>query len=259
MFPNGFGGLGASYPRRYGDPTSKEVGWLPNAQEWQQNWDHEYAATLARMDPNSLAQTGPSLESEIARVTNDFVAKDSAQRGLNVWDTGKLTGFIGSALSAPDDAAFRMVSNYDSDIYGLGSAANHAKNLLGAEAFNYLSTYDPTGGAGDGFDFINSGSPEERLKQLEQEKAQMTPLLQNQTSLQQAYNSMLGNGQKNAVMGQGYAAPAFGQVNGQISNPFETPKQPNGAGPNMGWTSGVYNPSGSVGGPNPNTQQRWGL
>lgn len=41
MAMNGFGGLGASFPVRYGAPTSQNVA---SDQEWTQNWESKLAA-----------------------------------------------------------------------------------------------------------------------------------------------------------------------------------------------------------------------
>ena len=92
-------------------------------------------------------------------------------------------------------------------------------------------------------------------------KARMEAALQqrgeSQVANQQAYNGMLGEGQKNGVMGPGYSTPGFGRVDGQAENPYAV---------NMGANNGVwaegYQPPDMTGVYDPVAQTKqnfWGL
>jgi hypothetical protein len=43
----GFGGLGATYPTRYGQPTSQAVDYLAPQDQWQKDWDQRYSSLAA--------------------------------------------------------------------------------------------------------------------------------------------------------------------------------------------------------------------
>ena len=79
---------------------------------------------------------------------------------------------------------------------------------------------------------------------------------ENQTAQQQAYNGMVGQGQKNGIMGESYTTPGFGRVDGQAQNPYAV----NSGGNNMGWASGFGNEATGVYDPIKQTQKTfWGL
>lgn len=86
----------------------------------------------------------------------------------------------------------------------------------------------------------------EYARMMAEMQAAMQKRQEAQTANQQAYDGMLGQGQKNAVMGPGYANPGFGRVDGNAQNPYAVSSQANGNPAFAGYQppdiSGVYDP-----------------
>jgi hypothetical protein len=82
--------------------------------------------------------------------------------------------------------------------------------------------------------------------------------MENQVARQQAYDGMLGSGQLNGIMKEGYTNPMFGQVTGSTENPFDMRGAP---GVDASWTAGVYDPTNQSGTYNPQAVKKnfWGL
>lgn len=119
------------------------------------------------------------------------------------------------------------------------------------------------------------------LAYLEDKKRQMMPLMEAQTTNQQAFDSMNGWGQQNAVIGPDYTRPNFGTINGDfgqtlMGEPMLQQDRPGFTGGNFAdpealagmsdpwsWTSGVFNPqdgvTGVYGGSGTADQRRWFL
>jgi hypothetical protein len=98
-----------------------------------------------------------------------------------------------------------------------------------------------------------SGAPDTRA--LDAERERMNLAYENRTRNQQAYDSMLNNGQVNGLIGPGYSNANFGSVSGQGAAQL-----PEIEGVNMDWASGVYNPqqaSGMYGSTGRTYKQGW--
>jgi hypothetical protein len=90
---------------------------------------------------------------------------------------------------------------------------------------------------------------------LDAEREKMMRAYETRTRNQQAYDSMLNNGQVNALIGPDYSNANFGSVSGQGAAQL-----PEIEGVNMDWASGVYNPqqaSGMYGSSGRTYKQGW--
>jgi hypothetical protein len=224
----GLGGRTSSYPMRVGTPTSQEVGYQ---QSWA-DWEADYLRRVASQ--GSAGADGGSFAGEDIQATRPVVVSPfdpsrplaPTPENINSFgtiatrptyqETGQGSASWGGPLVWPDDPN--------------RPAAPTPDLTIGA------STFRP-------HDF-----KQERLDAIERWAPQIRQ--------QQAYDSMRGWGQENAVMGPGYQQAAFGQITGDPTGGM-------GASPMSGVNgtqSGVYSPSGGTAGvygaPNRNT---WGL
>lgn len=207
----GFGGLGASFPMRYGDPTSQQV---MSDSEYQD----ELNKRLAGISPISGNGDGG-----MATFGRSYTEAIRNPQGPNVINPAGVSSFLGStsqslAGTLPErstDGINQTQFNRFIDRFGLGNA---------------YSSLRPATGLWENRVYSAIAAANQR---------EMDARRQNQVAQQQAYNGMMGDGQMNAVLGANYSTPGFGQVNGQLSNPYA----PNsGEGADMTWSTGVYNP-----------------
>jgi hypothetical protein len=217
----GFGGIGATYPRRQERPDSQVV-------QSNDEFGVEQAKRLEGV-PQTITSYSPG----------------RTETGFNQsWvDYSRLQpnwGVVSSRNSSMGD------NGYTSSAYptGLSFLAN--------------IPYSRTVGGGSS----TSPNPEyERLKKLNE--GEMQNRMETQTAQQQAYDNMLGNEQKNAVMSGAYSNPNFGAVDGNFDSPYLID---NSAGANLDSLSGVYDPNsagatGVYGGNGAATTKKnfWGL
>lgn len=230
----GLGGLGASYPARFGAPNSQAVDYLPDAKDWLGNWQSRFDAEEARRGQGATA-AGPSKEQYISGVLGGL----GQPAGPVTWQPEK------------DVSAFTNHLIGGGQLYhGSGKVGEEvARFALGDSLYDQLRNYTPAA-ASPGY--------QPNFSALNAEKSAMAPRFEAQTANAQAYDNMLGNGMVGGVIGPGYEAPDFGQVTGEFGQSTA------GAQPNlgMGWTDGAYKPGGTNSGvyaPNPYNTVRWGL
>jgi hypothetical protein len=146
-------------------------------------------------------------------------------------------GASGWDASAAEQVFMRNPSLRDPSVFGT-SAYNQANNAA-TKGGSHLFTQK-------GEQIMNVNPEWQRLKN--EMDAAMQKRQEAQTANQQAYDGMLGQGQKNGVMGAGYSNPGFGRVDGMAQNPYAVNAQDNNnpafAGYQQDTTglTGVYDP-----------------
>ena len=231
------GSMGASYPSRFNAPKSSVIDVLPDAQTWMKDWQARYDAEAARRGQGASAG-GPSQEEYIRTVLTS-----TQPSGPVTWQPGKDV-----------DAFTRHLTTGGQLYYGDGQVGEEvARHALGNSLYDQLRNYKPA---------APSAGYVPNFTALNAEKNKMTPLFSAQTRQQQAHDSMVGNNQQNGVIGEGYTAPNFGQIDGDFGQSGMGAQANQQNSIDMSWTDGTYNPQGSGGGVYSGPSRRkteWGL
>jgi hypothetical protein len=228
----GLGGMGTSFPARHAAPNSQTVDYMPVATDWLSDWQARYDAEEARRGQGASAG-GPSKEDYIRSVLGSTTPSNvtwQPEKDIPAFTNHLMTG---GQLYYGDAKIGEEVARYS----------------LGDSLYNQLRNYTPAP-ASPGY------QPD--FTALNAEKQKMQPLFEAQTANTQAYQNMTGNGMIGGVLGPGYEAPNFGQVNGEFGQSTAGAQ----TGLDMNWTDGAYKPGGSGSGvyaPNPYNTIRWGL
>jgi len=208
----GFGGLGSSFPMRFGSPESQRI---LSDQEFNTGWQNKISA-----EASARADATKNLGQQYA-ASSVFQGGDRP----TVYNDAAVNSFVKSANNSVNG--------------GLADRSNTGQNQ---------TQFNRTLG-NLGLDGAYSQMQPDMSQQLQQQYAlEKQQREQGQVAQQQAYNGMIGNGQLNGILGADYTTPGFGQINGQTTNPYAINNAP--AGVNMDWTkaagtaqnTGVYDP-----------------
>jgi hypothetical protein len=216
----GFGGLGASYPMRYGAaPQSQQV---LSDQEF-----NTPKRTEVQLLPGATGYDQNAASPYIGDILNTMAMSQWTKSGLDPSDPGFAT-WKAAALTDPNSALSAWNTAGDpSSAYGAGTtaAANGASQTVAQ--FNPV---DPNA-----------------IRQRGE----------NQMAQQQAYNGMMGNGQLNGIIGQNYTDQNFGQVTGQQTPSLQS-QLDQVPGLDTTGLAGIYSPTGTYN-PMSSTKRVWGL
>jgi hypothetical protein len=226
----GLGGRASSFPQRSGAPTSNIVEALPfeNQDDWLADWQARYDAEARRARGGSA---GRSKEDYIRSVLGSTTPSNVTWQPEK--DIPALTSHLinGGGMYYDDPQTAAQVASF----------------ALGDSMYDQLRNYTPAP-AGPGY--------QANFTALNAEKQKMLRAYEARTRNQQAYDSMLNNGQIHGIIGPGYTNPNFGSVSGQEG----AAQLPQIDGVNMDWASGVYNPqraSGMYGSTGRTYKQGW--
>jgi len=173
--------FGDTYPARYGVPNSQVVPYVPDAQAWGSDWTNQYMTEKAK-------PYQPSFGSVVYQQVKDY-GKDTGVTS----DQGLLDAYNFARTAYADPNGSFLTGNAPGTTIPDGSPTNRdaAISMFGSDFYPTLGAY-------------HIGAPQYRtpgpLRDLQDEKSRMVPQLEARTLAQQAYDSMLGNGQANARM-----------------------------------------------------------
>lgn len=210
----GFATFGASFPQRYMTPTSQQVGYLPTYDEWLSDFESRWADRAA-----SGGGSDPAPKT-IQQVSPDGPQTFTSSGGPSVFKEG-------SNLNPVDVTGGRQ------PVYGdTGDWRQDRLNFRNTPFTErqYTTPQPEAQAMSTGPDFSD----------LIAERERMQPRFESQKALQQAYDAMMGFNQRNAIPGPGYGRPGFGQVDGNLENPFGVPNQ---SGVDLSFTDGVLDPT----------------
>ena len=157
-------------------------------------------------------------------------------------------------------------------VQGMTAGQNYGAGAPGGAGIQSITMgsdqgFIPRAVGGEGVLSVTQTAPGEPVREINPEwqrmqnemLAAMQQRQESQVAQQQAYNGMLGQGQKNGVMGENYTTPGFGRVDGQAQNPYMI----NPGGDNdMSWARGYDNQQQLTGVYDPLKQTQetfWGL
>lgn len=212
------GGFGSSFPTRGSMPNSQTVDYLKPKAEWESDFNSRIAAEQGRVNANN-SMVGNAIP---ATPTAGFDASVGFDPNMRLpMPTGDYGPFGPGIWEAPQpySGGPRMVSESGPTVVDGGMPPAPT-----APSFNF----NPTTTSMMSMD----------MTPFNQEREKMMGEYDAQSRNQQAYDSMLGGGQINGVLGPNYTDPNFGQVNGQNADgiPENT---------DMSWADGLYSAGGT--------------
>jgi hypothetical protein len=221
MFGNQYGNA-TTFPVRRAMPTSDQVMSDP---EFMADWQ-------SRLDAIPQTISAPGEGGGVQSLTYDWGSNQNKSFGApGGAGVQSVTAGQDYGLGSPGGAGTQSVT--------LGSDIGFIPRAVGATGIMGITREQPTS--------LTQVNPEwQRLKN--EMDAAMQQRQEAQTANQQAYDVMLGQGQKNGVMGAGYSNPGFGRVDGMAQNPYAVNAQDNNnpafAGYQQDTTAltGVYDP-----------------
>ncbi|MBI1620363.1 hypothetical protein [Aquamicrobium zhengzhouense] len=230
----GLGRLGFTHPMRTEAPESETVSLLPDQQQWMSDWEKRRAAEAARARP-AAAPRAQTFDNAGYLAANPDVADPSSWGGA--FPANPVGAYHYGAHGAGEG---RQGTNFDEAKY-LQLNPDVAAAVSGGQFSSGLDHFAKHGFGENRAVNVTPGSAgyTPNFSALNAEWDKMTPMFENQTRQQQAYDWMQGGNQENGLMSEDYANAGFNTITG-MSNPYAGPGQIEGV--DMDWAQGVYDP-----------------
>jgi hypothetical protein len=246
----GLGGSAMSFPMRGNQPpTSQAVDYLAGRNQWETDFGGRWDAMMSerakleqqqRTNMDAMSRANSSSSAPPAPPPSYSLAQGPGGLESSFSDYQSYRdSFQPQVVSGPSHA--EMFASLGLDPMGTsGQSGAGGPPVIGGSALSGprpaapVSAYQP----------VDFSRIDARKAELEAERGRLLPMYENQTRQQQAYDSMRGWGQENAVMGPNYQEANFGQISGD-------PNGGMGASPLSGVNgtqSGVYSAGGTTAG-----------